>query len=635
MPISTSFSLQISLDCSSNDAVPNVLNKYCGHVPYDDDDDNDTASSNLFAASCVSVRLSLDQQLQHTNAASADVSCFAILVPPSLTQSALQASEGSGMLPYQQHNVEWIPNSPIRDELMRDVFARIHSSFCSEADQKYVIKGIITNSKQNSVGEDYNWPADIVLVEDSHGQQLQSVDKIMELTNGQTMVEYPEAIIKVLPITTIYFHGEAGVCDDPDKNLDQDQLQYQPVHYGIPTCPVCLHRIDPLRIGLPKPSSLHLCSKFCSPVTMLGVSSSLLPSSSDQTELCSKQRLLQPWSPPAFCVACHVLQDYWKDIRLLNDGAAAELDSNDLAGNLFCHCCAMQETLWVCLTCGFVGCGRYSNKHAEEHFNATRHVFSLELATLRIWDYASGEFAHRGDILECSSLTLFRQAGRVGDTPVTQASHSWTALASSSHESDHSPTSFASRPASSFIAMDEKAPKKATMIGEEYEALLQSALEDQAQHYEGEITRLRAALTAEEVDESCLTREELEEVTELRSDIARLRDEIDYVGRQLLDAQAQEAGHRAMSQRLLREQQVAQSLLDKIHQEAEREHGAGKRQVEELEQQIADLTANLRMRDRFSQHQELSNAQIMGAASATSQAKSKKGKTKLRRLFRK
>jgi hypothetical protein len=35
----------------------------------------------------------------------------------------------------------------------------------------------------------------------------------------------------------------------------------------------------------------------------------------------------------------------------------------------------------------------------------------------------------------------------------------------------------------------EKTPEKATMIGEEYEALLQSALEDQAQHYEGEIMR--------------------------------------------------------------------------------------------------------------------------------------------------
>ena len=49
--------------------------------------------------------------------------------------------------------------------------------------------------------------------------------------------------------------------------------------------------------------------------------------------------------------------------------------------------------------------------------------------------------------------------------------------------------------ASSFASVDEKTPKKATMIGEEYEVLLQSALEEQAQYYEGEIAWLRATLS--------------------------------------------------------------------------------------------------------------------------------------------
>jgi len=27
---------------------------------------------------------------------------------------------------------------------------------------------------------------------------------------------------------------------------------------------------------------------------------------------------------------------------------------------------------WICLNCQHVGCGRYSKKHAEEHYNANK-----------------------------------------------------------------------------------------------------------------------------------------------------------------------------------------------------------------------------------------------------------------------
>ena len=182
---------------------------------------------------------------------------------------------------------------------------------------------------------------------------------------------------------------------------------------------------------------------------------------------------------------------------------------------------------------------------------------------------------------------------------------------------------------------DEKSPKKAIMIGEEYEALLQSALEDQAQHFQGEISRLRAALTAEQVDMDSLTKEESEEIDKIKFEITELQAELDVVGRDLLDAQAQEAGHRADSQRLLREQQVAHDLLKTIEQESKREREEGQRQVDEYNQQIADLTANLRMRHQFSQDQELTNAHIFGTMSTPDPVKTSSKKGKLRRLFRK
>lgn len=145
---------------------------------------------------------------------------------------------------------------------------------------------------------------------------------------------------------------------------------------------------------------------------------------------------------------------------------------------------------------------------------------------------------------------------------------------------------------------------------------------------------MRAELTAEQVDLDSLTKREAEAIQKLKSEISELRVEADVVGRDLLDAQAQEAGHRADSQRLLREQQVAQDLLKAIQEETMHEEEQGKMQVEELKQQIVDLTANLRMRHQFSRDQELTNAHIFGTmASPPDQARTFSKKGKLRRLL--
>lgn len=287
----------------------------------------------------------------------------------------------------------------------------------------------------------------------------------------------------------------------------------------------------------------------------------------------------------------------------------------------------MHKTLWVCLTCGFVGCGRYSNKHSVQHFHETHHPYSLELATLRIWDYAHEDrFAHRTDLLECPCCLPLAQPwvsrGINGTTATATATRAGIPLSSAAQM----PPSF------------EKTPKKATMIGQEYEALLESALEDQALHYEGEITRLRAELTSSLVDPSLISPKDRMELEGLELDIADLKKEIDQVSRSLLETQAVEAQHRATSQRLLREQQEANTLIQKMEQEARQEAQQGKLQVEDLEQQVHDLTANLKMRQQFCQSEELSQAQIFGTTEVPSNNNSatrgKRGKKK-GRFFRK
>ena len=182
----------------------------------------------------------------------------------------------------------------------------------------------------------------------------------------------------------------------------------------------------------------------------------------------------------------------------------------------------------------------------------------------------------------------------------------------------------------------EKSPKKATMISEEYEILLQSALEDQAQHYEVEISRLRAQLSETLVDQTTLTGGEYSEMEDLKGEIGDLHTSIAAATHELLRIQTKEATLRAKSQRLLKEQQEANGLLKTLENEARQEAQRGKFQINDLEQQVQDLTTNLRMREQFSESEELSQAQIFGTYDMVSTARKsgKEGKKK-GRLYRK
>lgn len=64
------------------------------------------------------------------------------------------------------------------------------------------------------------------------------------------------------------------------------------------------------------------------------------------------------------------------------------------ASNL-CSVCDSSEDLWICLICGYVGCGRYKGGHAKDHWKDSAHTFALELETQYVWDYAGDMWVHR------------------------------------------------------------------------------------------------------------------------------------------------------------------------------------------------------------------------------------------------
>eukprot|EP01062_Namystynia_karyoxenos_P046564 TRINITY_DN34953_c0_g2_i1.p1 TRINITY_DN34953_c0_g2~~TRINITY_DN34953_c0_g2_i1.p1 ORF type:complete len:649 (+),score=217.66 TRINITY_DN34953_c0_g2_i1:76-1947(+) len=72
---------------------------------------------------------------------------------------------------------------------------------------------------------------------------------------------------------------------------------------------------------------------------------------------------------------------------LMNAAAGARLP--------VCRVCRRADSLWGCMICGFVGCGRYTGQHTMKHCHATGHSFVIELTSQWIWDYNGDIFVHR------------------------------------------------------------------------------------------------------------------------------------------------------------------------------------------------------------------------------------------------
>lgn len=124
----------------------------------------------------------------------------------------------------------------------------------------------------------------------------------------------------------------------------------------LPTCPVCLERMDETT-GLLTIICQHVFHCTC----------------------------LQKWKGSGCPVCRYTLDDFGRR------GQGADTD----AGPSECSVCHSEVNLWICLICGNIGCGRYDGAHAFAHFKETSHAFSMDLATQRVWDYVSDAYVHR------------------------------------------------------------------------------------------------------------------------------------------------------------------------------------------------------------------------------------------------
>ena len=116
-------------------------------------------------------------------------------------------------------------------------------------------------------------------------------------------------------------------------------------HTELPTCTVCLERMDESVDGILTILCNHSFHGSC------------LAKWGDTTWVVTKAKSVLMWSEYSCILRCPVCR---------------YLQSPEVSADSFCSECKSVESLWICLICGHVGCGRYVGGHAHKyiHFNS-------------------------------------------------------------------------------------------------------------------------------------------------------------------------------------------------------------------------------------------------------------------------
>ncbi|GKT57833.1 RING-10 protein [Colletotrichum tofieldiae] len=348
----------------------------------------------------------------------------------------------------------------------------------------------------------------------------------------------------------------------------------------LPTCPVCLERMDETT-GLMTIPCQHVFHCTC----------------------------LQNWKGSGCPVCRHTNPDTAYDP---SNPYTQPFGSS--ASNL-CSVCDSTDDLWICLICGNVGCGRYKGGHAKDHWKETAHSFALELETQHVWDYAGDTWVHR--------LIRDKGDGKVVELPGSNGHHHnpeggyedtvpRAKLDNIGLEYTHLLTSQLESQRVYFEEMLSKVAdkaSKATATAESASAQAAAALEE------------NATLKAE------LTRLQTQVIPQLERDAERDRNKA---------TKAQELA-RNMGKALQEEKQVTQGLMKRVeHNNTEietlrKKDEEYKSQVAELEEMNRDLTMFISGQEKLKELESEGKVEAGEVAEGSVSVPERKGKRRAKK----
>ena len=291
-----------------------------------------------------------------------------------------------------------------------------------------------------------------------------------------------------------------------------------------------------------------------------------------------------------------------------------------LVSSLFLAACDEQQDadqIVLCsLICASVGCGRYKSGHAQQHFTDTGHLYSLELETQRVWDYAGDGYVHR--------LIQNKADGKLVELPSASSTGKEATYAGKASGSGGS-GEYGGTVAKGEMVSSEKIES----IGLEYSYLLTSQLESQRFYYEDKIHGLQKKLD-DMVDRK---EQQVGAAKVAEADMASLRKEVaDSVARgkvlEMDRARSEKRAEKAieLARKLQRdlqaEQAVSHGLMKRVELLNESET-ATKAKMQDLEEQMRDLMFFVSAREKIGQESELTGGDVEVAPKAP--GKKKKG----------
>ncbi|WFD05819.1 RING-type E3 ubiquitin transferase [Malassezia vespertilionis] len=324
--------------------------------------------------------------------------------------------------------------------------------------------------------------------------------------------------------------------------------------YELPTCPVCLERLDSSLSGLVTVACQHAFHTAC----------------------------LHRWSDSR-CPVCRYTTG------VTESGPQASLKS---AHPTCCRVCETRSNVWLCLICANVGCGRYKAGHAQAHFKETGHLYSLELETQRVWDYAGDGYVHR--LIQGKADGKLVELPSASSVPAATPNRAWNERYPGFSES-------ASRSLSleqlNHTGNMDVLNEKMGAIGLEYSNMIVSQLDSQRIYYEGLLAATRAERVPREEKDKWRTETEAAraQCTALEAEMTRCRSDQHKHETQL---------RRALeSMRTLRKQyDDEKSVSDGLYQHVQKlqaEQASLKSKVQELGEELRDMMFFVSARDKI------------------------------------